>query len=78
MARAAELYARRERGRFGDRLRKLRRQAGLTQDELANRSGLDPRLISLYENAKQPNPTLDTLLCLAHGLGVKPEQFFSD
>lgn len=78
MARAAEQYARRERRRFGERLRKLRRQAGLTQDELANRSGLDPRLISLYENTRWPNPTLDTLLCLAYGLGVKPDRLLTD
>ncbi|MDD3654820.1 MAG: helix-turn-helix transcriptional regulator [Desulfotomaculaceae bacterium] len=41
---------------FGDRLKKLRRDAGLTQAELGKRIGVSERVIGYYEaNARFPN-----------------------
>ncbi|MGW2130473.1 helix-turn-helix domain-containing protein [Streptomyces coelicoflavus] len=54
---------------FGDRLRHLRHRAGLTQQSLAERAGLDKQAVSLIENAHSL-PRLDTLWRLARGLNL--------
>lgn len=68
----AEAYAQQQREAFGGRLKRLRQQAGLTQEELAELTGLTARVVSDYENGTAPNPKLDTLYRLAYGLGVRP------
>lgn len=68
----AEAYAQQQRRALAGRLRRLRRAAGLTQEELAELTGLTARAVSDYENAEAPNPKLDTLYRLAYGLGVRP------
>jgi transcriptional regulator with XRE-family HTH domain len=52
---------------FGARLRELRTAAGLTQRELAKRSGTSSAAISNFE-AGNNAPTLGTLVRLAEGL----------
>ncbi|MGC0427596.1 transcriptional regulator with XRE-family HTH domain [Streptomyces sp. SAI-195] len=54
---------------FGDQLRHLRHRAGLTQEALAERAGLDKQAVSLIENARQV-PGLDTVWHLARGLDL--------
>ena len=53
---------------FGARLRELRTAAGLTQRELAKRSGTSSAAISNFE-AGNNAPTLGTLVRLAEALG---------
>jgi transcriptional regulator with XRE-family HTH domain len=53
---------------FGTRLRELRTAAGLTQRELAKRSGTSSAAISNFE-AGNNAPTLGTLVRLADALG---------
>jgi len=53
---------------FGARLRELRTAAGLTQRELAKRSGTSSAAISNFE-AGNNSPTLGTLVRLAEALG---------
>lgn len=48
-------------------LREMRKSAGLTLTDLAERSGLAPSTLSKIENG-QMSPTYDSLLALAHGL----------
>jgi transcriptional regulator with XRE-family HTH domain len=55
--------------RFGRNLASQRRQAGLSQEELADRAGLHRTAISLSETGKR-NPRLDTMARLADALGV--------
>ncbi|GAA5056521.1 helix-turn-helix domain-containing protein [Streptomyces similanensis] len=62
----AELLAYRR--RVGDRLRRARGRAGLTQQVLAERAGIDKQAISLIENAHS-SPRLDTLWRIARALG---------
>ena len=50
-------------------LRDLRKAAGLTLIELANRSGLAASTVSKVENG-QMSPTYDTLIALADGLDI--------
>jgi transcriptional regulator with XRE-family HTH domain len=59
---------------FSDVLQGLRRERGLTQEELAFRSGLDRTYISLLERGRRV-PTIDTLFKLSRSLGIKPEDF---
>lgn len=52
---------------FGQRLKQLRRSAGLTLQQVADRAGLAVSTISKIENART-SPTYDVLLRLARGL----------
>ncbi len=54
---------------FGRRLRTLRRERGLSQEELANLAGLDRTYISSCEAGRR-NVTLRTITRLAAALGV--------
>ena len=49
---------------LGRRLKTLRKRVALTQEELAERAGINPKYISGIERGRE-NPTLDTLLRLA-------------
>ena len=55
-------------GGFGARLRACRRSAGLSQEELAERSGLSVRTISNLERGRARWPYRDTLRRLADAL----------
>ncbi|MEV4509320.1 helix-turn-helix domain-containing protein [Dactylosporangium sp. NPDC049525] len=55
---------------FGDRLRALRRAAGLTMEQLAERSGVSARAISDMERGHSRAPQTRTLAALADGLGL--------
>ena len=56
-------------GRLGVRVKDLRKEAGLTLDELAGRSGVSRAMISKLERGEK-NPTLVIAARLAEGLGV--------
>lgn len=60
---------------LGQRIRALRRRAGLTQEGLAERSGLNPKYVSGIERGRE-NPTLDTLIRLARELNARPVEMF--
>lgn len=60
---------------FGERLAKLRKSCGLSQEELANRAGLHAVAITYIETGKRL-PKLNTVYKLALGLGVKVEELF--
>lgn len=54
---------------FGDRLRILRKEAGLTQDELAKRTHLSQTAISNWESSNRI-PSIDYAIILAKYFGV--------
>ncbi len=56
---------------FGRGVRNARRRAGLTQQQLAARTGLDRATISLIENGHE-QPRADTMFRLAEVLAVNP------
>jgi len=56
---------------FGDVLRTLRKEKGLSQERLAIQSGLDRTYISLLERGLR-RPTLRTIFSLAKVLDVTP------
>jgi predicted ATPase/transcriptional regulator with XRE-family HTH domain/uncharacterized protein HemY len=55
---------------FGSQLRQLRQAAGLTQEELAERSGVSVKAISALERGHRQRPYPNTVRALAGGLGV--------
>ncbi|MDB4986259.1 MAG: hypothetical protein JWN04_1437 [Myxococcaceae bacterium] len=63
--------------RLGQRLRALRLAAGLTQAELARRTGIHRPNIARVE-AGRHTPSLETLARLAAAIGVKTERVIAD
>lgn len=61
-------------GDFGTALRALRRAAGLTQEALAERSGLSVECISALERGHRKHPRADTIDLLVDGLGLGPDE----
>lgn len=62
--------------RLGNRVRKLRKQAGLTQVELAEKLGMDRSYLADVERGKR-NVSLINLELLARGFGLTLSQLFS-
>ncbi|AZK95292.1 MULTISPECIES: helix-turn-helix domain-containing protein [Streptomyces] len=56
---------------LGDRLARLRRTAGLTQEGLAERAGVSADVVRKLEQRRKHSARLPTLHALAHGLGVE-------
>lgn len=62
---------------FGRHIADLRRQARLSQDQLADRMGVERRTIQRYENAVT-DPRYADLLLLAHALEVPLAELVAD
>ncbi len=61
---------------FGDYLRELRTEKGLSQEKLAELSHLDRTYVSLLERGLR-QPTLSTLFSLSKALNVSPSSVIS-
>ena len=58
---------------FGLRMRELRSECGVSQDDLARRTGILPAICDRPLGARQARePRLGTILRIARGLGVRP------
>ena len=62
---------------FGSRVRLLRKQAGLSQEGLAEAAGLHRTYVSSIERG-QRNVGLDNIVRLARALQVEPRSLFGD
>jgi len=62
---------------FGEHVRALRHQKGLTLRELATRVSLDFSYLSKIENNKLPPPADATIVRLGEALEVHPDVLFS-
>lgn len=60
---------------FGEQLRRLRTEAGLSQRELGNISGIGQQRVSTYELGKNI-PDEKAMMALAAALNVPPATFF--
>jgi transcriptional regulator with XRE-family HTH domain len=58
---------------FGELLRKMRTEAALSQEALAERAGVSPRGISDLERGIRRTPHLSTVSMLADALDLGPE-----
>jgi transcriptional regulator with XRE-family HTH domain len=61
---------------FGSTLRRLREEAGLTQEEVAHRADIHVTYLSQIEGGKR-NPGLENIVYLAKALGIAPSDFFT-
>lgn len=59
-----------------NRLKELRIERGISQDELSNRSGLSRQTISKIENDEEAVVTTVTMAKLSEVFGVKPSEIF--
>lgn len=60
----------------GERIRSLRKERGLSQEELAHRAFLHPTYIGQIERAEKKTTTLESLTNIANALEVTLEEFF--
>lgn len=64
--------------KVSQRIKALRAKQGLTQAELAERSGVDYKHIQLLEGKTAPSVRVDTLEKICLGFGLKLHEFFDD
>ena len=62
---------------LGERIRQLRKEAGWSQAELAERVGTDSQRISRYENGRI-TPSLDAIVRIAEALNVSIDHLLVD
>lgn len=56
---------------FAENLKKHRKAAGLSQEELAHNADIERSYVSMLER-RLNSPTIDMLAKLAHAIGVQP------
>ena len=56
---------------LAQRLRRLRQEIGLSQEEVARRSGVPVSTLRALEHGRRLSPTLDTAGRLADALGIR-------
>lgn len=61
---------------FGEVVRTARKKLGLSQEELAGRSGLHRNAIGLVERGER-SPRLDTIMAIAVGLDISASTLVS-
>lgn len=62
--------------RVGARIRQLRKAAGLTQERLARKAGMDYKYLGSVERGER-NVTLESLERIVRALGVEPYELFA-
>ncbi len=62
---------------FGQKIKKLRVRAGLTQAQLANELGISTSAVSMYEQDNR-EPNRETLLALSSFFGVDTDYLLTD
>lgn len=63
---------------MGYRIKQLREERGMTQDELAQASGIGRVTIALIESGATKNASSKTLLALAKALHTTIDSFFDE
>jgi len=61
---------------FAENLKKYRRSAGFSQEDLAHYAGIERAYVSMLER-KQSSPTIDMLAKLAKALEIEPYQLIA-
>jgi len=73
----ARILKNRARREFGLKLKELRKKAGLTQQRLAARAGIDATYLSKIENGVMPPPTRAVIFRLAEALKKNKNEFIA-
>ena len=61
---------------MGLRIKEIREEKHMTQEELVNKSGISRQTISAIENGKTTNVKSGTLIALAEALGTTLDDIF--
>lgn len=61
---------------IGDAIRDARTKAGLTQEAVAARAGMDRAYVSLIEQGRS-SPTVERLFRICDAIGVRPSQLLA-
>lgn len=64
--------------KFSKTLKLIRKSKGLTQEQLAERSGIDYKYLQKLESKNPSSPTLQVLEKLAFGLGISLQEFIKE
>lgn len=64
--------------KFSKTLKLIRKSKGLTQEQLAERSGIDYKYLQKLESKNPSSPTLQVLEKLSLGLGVSLQEFIRE
>lgn len=59
---------------IGEHIKRIRKTVGISQQELAEMSGVSKAQISRLENGEQTNPQINTIVSIASNLGVSVEE----
>ena len=62
---------------LGERIASLRKKAGLTQEELAEKLGISPQAVSKWENGTS-DPSTSNLFALAKLYGISVEELLKE
>jgi DNA-binding XRE family transcriptional regulator len=62
--------------KLGQKIKKIRTEAGITQEELAAKTGVDRSYMGFIERGEK-NPTLETIRKIAWALRVSVKELFS-
>lgn len=63
--------------RFAKKIRSFREAQGISQEKLAEKSGLHRTYIGMVERTER-NPSLLCIYKIANGLGIAPKELFED
>ncbi|HEX8411810.1 MAG TPA: helix-turn-helix transcriptional regulator [Thermoanaerobaculia bacterium] len=63
--------------KFGETVRRLRKERNLSQEALAERAGMNADFVGFIERGENV-PTLTSILQLARALGVQPSVIIKD
>lgn len=64
--------------KFSKTLKLIRKSKGMTQEQLAERSGIDYKYLQKLESKNPSSPTLQVLEKLSFGLGVSLQEFIKE
>jgi len=63
---------------FGEKLKELRKNSGISQEELAERIGVTRRSLIYYEQGKSYPSRPETITAIADVFGITTDELFSD
>lgn len=61
---------------IGARIKNIRLKKGMTQEQLSEKMGINPKYLSSIERGKE-NPTLNTIINLSQSLGINIDEIFT-
>lgn len=64
--------------KMGDKIKEKRKEAGLTQEELGEKLGVQKSAVAKWENGRVENIKRSVMLSMSKALGVDPAYWFID